>query len=147
MFISGPSACFRCIGSTSCGGSDEAPEAATATSVVVAADTTSSTPAPTTTTAAEEMPDMEQAVEIAYEMTASGSSEMSAMMQRMMQMVSQSSNLPPCSDRPLTLLPVPGADVLGVVALGLLNPPTHTQQTGTCSGSRSFSSPFEYRRY
>ena len=86
---------------------------------------------------------MEQAVEIGYEMTESGSSEMSAMMQ----MVSQSSNLPPCSDRPLTLLPVPGADVLGVVALGLLNPPTHTQQTGTCSGSRSFSSPFEYRRY
>ena len=126
MFISGPSACLR---------------------FVVAADTTTSTPAPTTTTAAEEMPDMEQAVEIAYEMTESGSSEMSAMMQRMMQMVSQSSNLPPCSDRPLTLLPVPGADVLGVVALGLLNPPTHTQQTGTCSGSRSFSSPFEYRRY
>jgi hypothetical protein len=68
------------------------------------------------------------------------------MLQRRIEMVSPSSSLPPCSDPPLPVHPVPRADIFVVVSLGHLGSPSDTHLTGTCSGSQPFLSPFENRR-
>ena len=82
---------------------------------------------------AETMPD--SMAEIAGEMAESmsgatgGMGGMMGMMAGMMGMMSPSAGLPTCTDRPLSVLPLPREKILGVVPLGHLNPPEHTQPT------------------
>ena len=79
----------------------------------------------------ESMPDSmaEAAQDIAEEMADSMPSGMSGMMGMMMGMMSPSTPLPACTDRPLTVLPLTQEKILGVVPLGHLKPPEHTQPT------------------
>jgi|GEM_PF-239162 len=76
-------------------------------------------------TAGEMMESMpEAAQDIAEDMADSMPSGMAGMMGMMMGMMSPSAPLPACTDRPLSVLPVPREKILGVVPLGHLNSPT-----------------------
>ena len=72
---------------------------------------------------------MESMPEDMGEMAESMMGGMSGEMTGMMGMMTQSASLPPCTDRPLSVLPVPRDKILGVVPLGHLKPPEHTQPT------------------